>query len=200
MNDLESGWKDGTYLKRFYEWQPLPTPAAYYLQQAPELFHRFSEAATFAIECVAPFFIFGPAAFRRVAAVCFIAINAMIALAGNFGSFNLMTCTASLVLFTPLWGGDGEQKPLGESKIFPLAFPWRQGMLWMLVFLGLSNLADMLRPGSLVWLSNSSWLYFPRAYEYWMMYDYYYIFFSFNAIYIYSINQSIIKGPKPSFQ
>src|ERR1041385_8172912 len=91
-------WRDLTALTFHYETQPLPTRAAWHVQQLPIWFHKFSTVVMYAIELALPFAIFLPY-FRPVASLILIAFMLLIMLTGNYGFFNLATIVLCLMPF-----------------------------------------------------------------------------------------------------
>jgi hypothetical protein len=91
-------WRDFTALAVHYETQPLPTPLAWYAWVLPLWFHKASTLVMFVIELVVPWFLFAGVRWRRLAAVAFIALQALIALTGNYAFFNLLTVALCLLL------------------------------------------------------------------------------------------------------
>jgi len=57
----------------------------------------------FVIELFVPLFLFGPRAFRHNAALLLIALQASIALTGNYAFFNLLTISLCLLAFDDAW-------------------------------------------------------------------------------------------------
>jgi len=100
---LRSGdpsWRDLTALTFHYETQPLPTRAAWYVQQLPIWFHKVSTVVMYAIELALPFAIFVPGPiWRPVAGLAFVVFMLLIMLTGNYGFFNLATIALCLLLF-----------------------------------------------------------------------------------------------------
>ena len=87
-------WWGLTALRYHYETQPIPTWVGWYAHQAPAWIATSSTTVMFAIELAVPFVIFVPSRFRRVRAagvalLCL--LQALIALTGNYGFFNLLT-------------------------------------------------------------------------------------------------------------
>jgi hypothetical protein len=83
-------WRGLTALTYHYETQPIPTPAAFYAHQLPVAFQKLSTLATLVIELGTPFLIFGPRRVRLAAFVAFAALQALIAVTGNYAFFNLL--------------------------------------------------------------------------------------------------------------
>ncbi len=106
---LSSGdvtWKNLTALDFHYGTQPIPTPLAWLAEQAPEWFQKFSCVGMFGVELVLPFFIFLPRRLRLIASGGFIGLQALIALTGNYGFFNLLAVGLALLLVDDaVWPG-----------------------------------------------------------------------------------------------
>jgi lipase maturation factor 1 len=101
MVKLASGdktWANLTALNYHYYTQPLPTPLAWYAQQLPEWFQKFSVGSVFFIELIVPFLIFTPRTLRRFAGFAIILLQVLIALTGNYAFFNLLTIALCLLL------------------------------------------------------------------------------------------------------
>jgi hypothetical protein len=99
---LRSGdrnWRHLTALRHHYETQPLPTWTAWVLRQAPGWFHKGSAVLMFAIELVAPVFVFVPGPFSYWAGVTFVFLMLLIMLTGNYCFFNLLGIALSILLF-----------------------------------------------------------------------------------------------------
>lgn len=92
-------WRDLSALTFHYETQPLPTPLGWWAHQLPDTWHRASTAGMFAIELVAPFFLFGPRALRHNAAFLLAALMVAIAFTGNYTFFNLLALALCLLCF-----------------------------------------------------------------------------------------------------
>jgi hypothetical protein len=92
----DPAWRDLTALAFHWETQPLPTPAAWYVHALPLAVHRASTALTLAIEIVVPLLVF--TRFRRAAAAVLIGLQALIALTGNYGFFNLLSASLCVLL------------------------------------------------------------------------------------------------------
>ena len=94
-------WWGLTALRHHYETQPIPTWVGWYAHQAPAWIATLSTGVMFTIELAAPFVILLPPRFRRVrvtgvALLCL--LQALIALTGNYGFFNLLTVVLYLAL------------------------------------------------------------------------------------------------------
>ena len=94
-------WWGLTALRYHYETQPIPTWVGWYVHQAPAWFATLSTGVMFAIELAVPFVIFLPARFRRVrigGCLLLCLLQALIALTGNYGFFNLLAVVLYLSL------------------------------------------------------------------------------------------------------
>lgn len=91
-------WQSLTALGYHFETQPLPTVLAWYVDKLPEAVLTVAVVATFVIELVLPFFIFGPRRLRAVAVFGFAALQVMILLTGSYNFFNIL----ALILCLPL--------------------------------------------------------------------------------------------------
>src|SRR5207244_2851070 len=81
-----------------YETQPIPTLVAWYAHQLPAWFQDTSTAGVLAIEIGVPWLMFGPRRVRAFAAVVLAALQALIALTGNYAFFNLLTISLCVLL------------------------------------------------------------------------------------------------------
>ncbi|HTS18977.1 MAG TPA: lipase maturation factor family protein [Verrucomicrobiae bacterium] len=91
-------WRNFTALTFHYETQPLPTWIAWYANQLPLWFQKFSCAVMFAIELGTPFLIFTPRRLRFIAAGAITFLMLCIALTGNYCFFNLLTIALCALL------------------------------------------------------------------------------------------------------
>ncbi|HKI74969.1 MAG TPA: lipase maturation factor family protein [Pseudomonadales bacterium] len=92
-------WQNLTALEYHFETQPLPSPLAWYAYHLPDVILKAGVAATLVIELALPFLIFAPRRLRMFAAWCFIFLQVMIILTGNYTFFNLLTIILCLFLF-----------------------------------------------------------------------------------------------------
>jgi len=92
-------WRNLTALSYHYWTQPLPTPVAWYANQLPFWFHRFSTAMVFVIELGVPFLFFAPRPWRFWGAFCALYLQVLIFLTGNYTFFNLLAMAIYLFLF-----------------------------------------------------------------------------------------------------
>lgn len=95
----DPSWHSLTALAFHYETQPLPTPLAWYLQQAPLWFQKLSALFVFVTELALPFLIFGPRRLKQTAGAGIVALQILIILTGNYTYFNLLTIALCLFLF-----------------------------------------------------------------------------------------------------
>jgi len=99
---LRSGdqtWRNLTALRYHYWTQPLPTGTAWYLSQLPDWFHKLSVVVMFAIELVAPVFVFLPPPFSYISGAAFVFLMLLITGTGNYCFFNLLGIALSILLF-----------------------------------------------------------------------------------------------------
>jgi lipase maturation factor 1 len=91
-------WRNLTALAVHYQTQPLPTPIAWYMIQAPLWFQQASTALVFVVELGLPFLMFGPRRLKQVAAFGTIGLQILILLTGNYTFFNLLAIALCLFL------------------------------------------------------------------------------------------------------
>ncbi len=91
-------WRDLTALTYHWQTQPLPTPLAWIVAQAPLWFQKACCVFVFVVELAFPFLIFGPRKIRLIAAAGFAALQVLILLTGNYTFFNLLTLALCLPL------------------------------------------------------------------------------------------------------
>ena len=94
----DPSWRDVTALAVHYETQPLPTPVAWYMMQAPLWFQKVSTASVFFVELILPFLMFGPRRLKQIAAIGTILFEILILLTGNYTFFNLLAIALCLFL------------------------------------------------------------------------------------------------------
>ena len=92
-------WRNLTAMSYHFWTQPLPTPLAWYANQLPFWFQRFSTAMVFVIELVVPFLFFAPRPWRFLGAYSLLFLQTLIFLTGNYTFFNLLTMALCLFLF-----------------------------------------------------------------------------------------------------
>jgi hypothetical protein len=104
LTKLASGdpaWRHLTALDYHFWTQPLPTWAAWYVEQMPEWLHRAMTLVILAIELLVPWLVFVPERWRRAryAACALLVLGQLgIALTGNYGFFNLLTLVLCMSL------------------------------------------------------------------------------------------------------
>ena len=94
----DPSWWDLSALDFHYWSQPLPTVFAWWADQHPEWFKKFSVAFCLVVEIIVPFFIWSPRRPRLIAAALLIFLQVAIALTGNYCFFNLLTIALCLLL------------------------------------------------------------------------------------------------------
>jgi hypothetical protein len=98
LSSGDASWRDFTALTYHYWTQPLPTPIAWFVHQAPLGFHKASCVGMFAVELAAPFLLFCGWLGRRLLAALTILLMAVLVITGNYGFFEPLT----IVLAIPL--------------------------------------------------------------------------------------------------
>jgi predicted DCC family thiol-disulfide oxidoreductase YuxK len=106
----DPAWRHLTALTFHYETQPLPPWTAWYAHHLPAAFQRMSAAVMFAVEGLAPFFIFAPRRLRFMAAAAMVMLQVLILVTGNYGFFNLISIALCVLLVDDVmwpshWGG-----------------------------------------------------------------------------------------------
>ncbi|HXB57963.1 MAG TPA: lipase maturation factor family protein [Candidatus Acidoferrales bacterium] len=91
-------WRNLTALTYHYFTQPLPTWIAWYANQLPLGFQKFSCVVMFSIEVGAPFLIFVPRQVRFFGAGAIAFLQILILLTGNYTFFNILTLALCLLL------------------------------------------------------------------------------------------------------
>jgi predicted DCC family thiol-disulfide oxidoreductase YuxK len=106
-------WRNLTALSYHYETQPLPTPLAWYMAQAPMWFLKFSTLWLFMVELALPFLMLGPRRLKQIAAWGTISLQVIILLTGNYTFFNLLTIAFCLFLFDDVFWRSLSTKRIG---------------------------------------------------------------------------------------
>ncbi len=91
-------WRNLTALAVHYQTQPLPTPIAWYMFQAPLWLQQASTALVFVVELGLPLLMFGPRRLKQIAAFGTIGLQILIFLTGNYTFFNLLAIALCLFL------------------------------------------------------------------------------------------------------
>ena len=99
LSSHDPSWHNLTALTFHFQTQPLPTPLARIMHQAPLWFQKLSVLFVFLTELVVPFLIFGPRQLKQVAGIGIISLQSLIILTGNYTFFNLLTIALCLFLF-----------------------------------------------------------------------------------------------------
>jgi hypothetical protein len=108
----DASWHNFTALTYHYYTQPLPTWIAWYMNQLPLWFQKFSTGLVLAVEVFVPFLIFAPRRLRHAAAITLLALQGLIFLTGNYCFFNLLAATICLFLFDDtFWNKRARIKP-----------------------------------------------------------------------------------------
>ena len=94
----DPNWRNLTALTFHYQTQPLPPWTAWYANQLPLWFQKFSCATTLAIEIGGPFLIFAPRRLRLFSAALLIGLQVLILLTGNYAYFNWLALALCLLL------------------------------------------------------------------------------------------------------
>jgi lipase maturation factor len=139
----DDSWWNLSALRYHYETQPLPTPLSWYAHQLPDSFQAFSTVILFCIELGAPFLLFCPRRLRLIGVASLLALQALIALTGNYCFFNLLTVGLCLLAVDDAaWPHFGRKRPLLPSAR-PLRWP-----SWILIPVSIVVLAFS---GPLLW-------------------------------------------------
>src|SRR5437588_7752634 len=91
-------WWNLTALDYHYWSQPLPDVFAWWADQSPEWFKKFSVAFCLVVEIIIPFFIWAPRRLRLLACGLLIFLQFVIGATGNYCFFNLLTIALCLLL------------------------------------------------------------------------------------------------------
>lgn len=103
LTSHDVNWRNLHALRYHFFTQPLPTPLAYYLQNAPDWVLDSGTLSVLLIELLVPFFLFFSSRhIRRAAVALLVLLQILIALTGNYAFFNLLTVALCL------WGLDDE--------------------------------------------------------------------------------------------
>jgi predicted DCC family thiol-disulfide oxidoreductase YuxK len=94
----DPNWRHLTALTFHYQTQPLPTWIAWYANQLPLWFQKFSCAATFVVELGMPWLIFTPRRIRFFGGAVIVFLQTLILLTGNYTFFNFLTIALCLLL------------------------------------------------------------------------------------------------------
>jgi predicted DCC family thiol-disulfide oxidoreductase YuxK len=144
----DPSWHNLTALAVHYETQPLPTPIAWYMMQAPLWFHKFSALVVFGVELGMPLLMFGPRRLKHIAAFGTIGLQILILLTGNYTFFNLLTIALCLFLlddqFFSRKAKPGASPPSGNTRPAIYTNRYVSAVLFTVVMtLSLTGLAGM---------------------------------------------------------
>ncbi|HEY3762363.1 MAG TPA: lipase maturation factor family protein [Verrucomicrobiae bacterium] len=109
----DANWRDMSALTFHYETQPLPTWIAWYANQAPLWFQKFSCIIVFVIEIGCSLLIFLPRRIRFFGGGAIVFLMVVITLTGNYTFFNWLTLLLCLLLLDDF----------AIQKIFPRKLP-----------------------------------------------------------------------------
>lgn len=114
-------WRNLTALAFHFETQPIPTPVAWYAHQLPHWFLKTTTVVVFAIEMAVPLLVVMPRRLRVLAFWPLIALQALIALTGNYAFFNFLTAALCVFLLddTALgrWGHVRARPATGRARL-----------------------------------------------------------------------------------
>ncbi|HET7451829.1 MAG TPA: lipase maturation factor family protein [Thermoanaerobaculia bacterium] len=141
----DRAWHALTALRYHYETQPLPTWIGWWMHQMPGRIQTLSAVVMFAIELVAPFFLFAPRRLRNGALLAIALLQVLIAATGNYAFFNGLTLALCLLLVDDQTlrrgtGGASASRGTGWPK------PVLATVAAVVLFLGAVHLAEALIP------------------------------------------------------
>lgn len=95
----DAGWREFTFMERFYETSPAPTVLGYHAFHLPHAYHVLEILFTFAAELVAPLLaMFGGRRGRAIALATWVVFELGIQLTGNFAWLNTASIALGLLL------------------------------------------------------------------------------------------------------
>jgi Lipase maturation factor len=89
-------WRRLTCLDYHHETQPMPNPLSWWFHHLPAPLHRVEVTANHVTQLVAPFLLFTPQPYARVAGLVMIATQGWLVLSGNFSWLNVITMTLAV--------------------------------------------------------------------------------------------------------
>ena len=123
-------WRSLTALLVHFETQPIPTPLAWYVHQAPPWFLKLACGLVFVVELLAPFLIFFPRRARIFGAWLLIGLQLLILTTGNYAFFNWLSLALCLFLF------DDQTFPnIQKAERFFLPEGMRKAIAWSMTVL-----------------------------------------------------------------
>jgi hypothetical protein len=96
-------WWNLTALNHHFVTQPLPTPLAWFFDKLPETLLAVGTLFTFLVELIAPFFVFVGGIIGTTAVGLIAALQVLILLTGNYGTFNLLALLLCLLCLNDRW-------------------------------------------------------------------------------------------------
>lgn len=131
-------WRNLTALTFHYETQPLPTWIGWWAHQLPVGFQKFSCAVMFIIELAAPLALIGLRRVRLVVILAQIALQAPIALTGNYTFFNLLIVALCVLFLDDAWWARWwGAAPAAQQRAPGVFVPWwlLQPVFWFVLVL-----------------------------------------------------------------
>ncbi len=92
-------WRNLTCLDYHHETQPMPNPLSWYFHHLPRSVHRVETLGNFAVQLVAPWFLFAPQPVAGAAAAAIIASQLFLVVSGNYAWLNWLTIVLALPAF-----------------------------------------------------------------------------------------------------
>ncbi len=134
----DTWWRDWTALTVHFETQPLPTVVGWFFHQMPFSILLFGMLWLWVAELIAPLLAFIPGRIRVYSTLCMLLFQVMIALAGNYGFFNLLTAVLLLSFWVQLPdpSGASEYVENSASRRLKKTIPF---LLSVTLLLGLGN-------------------------------------------------------------
>jgi Lipase maturation factor len=149
LTSHDPNWRNFHALRYHFMTQPLPNPVAYWTYRLPGRVLDSFTAATFLVELVVPFFLFGPRRIRHFAAGVVIVFQLLIMLTGNYAFFNILTLGLCLWTFEDA-AFTRFARWLRKAPL--LSLPWLSYLLncalAVLILLGAFEIVQVVRPMS----------------------------------------------------
>ena len=95
----DSCWTELTCLDAHFETQPIPNPLSAWFHHLPHAVHATGVAFNHVVECVAPWFVFGPRRLRLIAGVLMASFQIILIASGNLAFLNWLTLVPILAVF-----------------------------------------------------------------------------------------------------
>jgi hypothetical protein len=92
-------WTDLTCLDFHFETQPIPNPLSPWFHHLPHGVHAFGVAFNHVVECVCPFFAFGPRPARMIAGFLMLGFQCVLIVSGNLAFLNWLTIVPIIACF-----------------------------------------------------------------------------------------------------